>query len=64
MNAWEMRALRRTLRCALCGEPIEAGGRWYDMPDGLSLCAESDCLEEWAAAYLRLRPAFDEEEEP
>lgn len=38
--------------CDICGEKIE--GNYYEMPDGLTVCADSDCLEEWAQHYARL----------
>ena len=37
--------------CDICKEPIE--GKYYEMPDGLIVCADSDCLEEWAENYER-----------
>ena len=39
--------------CDGCGEAIGAGEAYYELPDGLRVCAESDCLADWAAAYLR-----------
>lgn len=38
--------------CDICNEPIEEGAKHYEMPDGLTVCCDSDCLEEWANAYL------------
>lgn len=35
--------------CDICKEPIE--GKYYEMPDGLIVCADSDCLEDWAENY-------------
>lgn len=40
--------------CDICKEKIE--GDYYEMPDGLIVCADSDCLEEWAANYQKWRP--------
>ena len=51
MNCWELKALPRRLCCELCGEPIEAGARYYELPDGLRVCGESDCLADWAERY-------------
>lgn len=48
-SAWRK---RRPLRCDLCGAPIEAGERYYEL-DGLCVCAESDCLLDWAAPCER-----------
>ncbi len=62
MNARELHALRRALCCDGCGEAIGAGEAYYELPDGLRVCAESDCLADWAAAYLRRRPADEEED--
>lgn len=39
--------------CDICDEEIEAGQPYYEMPDGLTVCCDSDCLEEWAAEYKR-----------
>lgn len=44
------------LICDNCGLPIGEGESYYELPDGLRICAESDCLEDWAAPYLRRRP--------
>ena len=63
MNARELHALRRCLRCACCGEPIGAGERYYELPDGMRICAESDCLADWAADFLCRRPAAEDEED-
>lgn len=38
--------------CDICDEPIEDGS-YYEMPDGLTVCCDSDCLEEWALEYKR-----------
>ena len=38
--------------CDICGEPIEDDS-YYEMPDGLTVCCDSDCLEEWAEEYKR-----------
>ena len=51
------------LFCDCCGEPIGAGERYYELPDGLTACADSDCLGDWAAPYLRRRATDDYEEE-
>lgn len=38
--------------CDICGEEIE--GAYYEMPDGLIVCAgDTDCLAEWAEEYRR-----------
>lgn len=44
--------------CDICKEEIE--GKYYEMPDGLIVCADSDCLEEWAENYVRKMVAADE----
>lgn len=44
------------LICDNCGLPIGEGESYYELPDGLKICAESDCLEDWAGPYLRRRP--------
>ena len=49
--------------CDLCGERICPEEDWYDMPDGLRVCADRHCLEDWAGAYLRRRPACEEDDE-
>lgn len=54
--------LRPRLLCAFCGMPIGEGERYYEMPDGLPVCADSDCLKDWAAPCLRLRPPEIDEE--
>lgn len=38
--------------CDICGEKLYAWGRYYEMPDGMLVCVESDCLEEWAKHYM------------
>lgn len=38
--------------CDICNEPIADGEKHYEMPDGMTVCFESDCLKEWADAYL------------
>lgn len=43
------------LICDNCGYPISEGERWYELPDGLKICADSDCLTDWASPYLRRR---------
>ena len=50
------------LICDNCGYPIGEGERWYELPDGFVICAESDCLADWADPYLRRRPMDREEE--
>lgn len=55
-NAWELRALPRRPCCELCGEEIGAGEPYYELPDGLRICAESDCLADWASAYRQRAP--------
>ena len=44
------------LICDNCGLPIGEGESYYELPDGLTICADSDCLEDWAGPYLRRRP--------
>lgn len=45
--------------CDICGEKIE--GDYYEMPDGMTVCAgDTDCLEEWAEHYAR--KAVDDDE--
>jgi hypothetical protein len=39
--------------CDMCGEKIYDWCWYYEMPDGLCVCAESDCLEDWAKNYIR-----------
>lgn len=39
--------------CDICGEPIEEGQSCYEMPDGMVICTDSDCLEIWAENYRR-----------
>lgn len=48
--------------CDCCGEEIGEGEACYDMPDGWTVCAEGDCLSEWAKPYLRRVPRDEEEE--
>ncbi|MCR5663566.1 MAG: hypothetical protein K6G17_01655 [Oscillospiraceae bacterium] len=36
--------------CDICGEPLP-DGHCYEMPDGLRVCLESDCLADWADYY-------------
>lgn len=38
--------------CDICHEPIT--GDYYEMPDGMIVCADSDCLEDWAEHYARM----------
>lgn len=57
MNTLAFRAeARPRLFCDNCGLPIGEGENYYELPDGLNICAESDCLTDWAAPYLRRRP--------
>ncbi len=64
MNWCVLRARERPrLFCSCCGLPIGEGERYYELPDGLTVCAESDCLEDWAGPYLRRRPAELNEED-
>lgn len=37
--------------CDMCGERIYFGDAHYNMPDGLLVCGDSDCLEDWAQEY-------------
>ena len=46
--------------CDCCGEAIEAGEDYYELPDGWLACAGGDCLEDWAAPYRR---RYDEEDD-
>lgn len=64
MTCYELRALRRPrLFCDCCGQPIGEGERCYELPDGLTVCADSDCLADWAAPYLRRCAAENDWEE-
>lgn len=38
------------MECDICHEPIEDS--FFELPDGMIVCTDSDCLEEWAKAYL------------
>ncbi len=49
-------------RCDLCGAEIAPGERYYELPDGWTVCGGSDCLEDWAALYRRRRLALEEDE--
>ncbi len=61
MIFFDERHLRRLApRCNCCGEPIEAGERYYELPDGYTVCADSDCLTDWAAPYRRTRQQPEE----
>lgn len=42
--------------CDVCGEPIEEGDDYYELPDGYVICTEKDCLEEWLWEYRRSEP--------
>ncbi|MGX8692163.1 MAG: hypothetical protein ACSW8E_00205 [Clostridia bacterium] len=44
------------LICDNCGFPIGEGEPYFELPDGLTVCAESDCLADWASPYRRHRP--------
>ena len=50
--------------CDNCGFPIGEGERYYELPDGWIVCADSDCLADWASPYLRRRPMDRDWEEP
>lgn len=64
MKSHELRALQRhRLFCDCCGLPIGEGERYYELPDGLAVCAESDCLTDWASPYLRRRPIQEDWED-
>lgn len=39
--------------CDVCGEPIEEGDSYYEMPDGYIVCTDDECLHEWAWEYKR-----------
>ena len=41
-----------TARCDLCGEPITLDDKYYALPDGTTLCADDDCLEQWLKSYV------------
>lgn len=56
MTCYELRTFRRRLCCDCCGVPIGEGERYYELPDGLRVCAESDCMTDWATPYRRVRP--------
>lgn len=43
------------LSCDVCGEVIEVDDIYYEMPDGVTVCADSECLHEWAWEYRRQR---------
>ncbi len=57
------RPRRPALCCDCCGEPIAAGERCYELPDGFTVCADSDCLSSWAVPYRRIRQTDEEEKE-
>lgn len=40
--------------CDICGEQIYDDDPRYELPDGKTVCTSSDCLEDWAADYLKL----------
>lgn len=39
--------------CDMCGAEITPEDMYYELPDGLIVCAESDCLEDWAREYKK-----------
>lgn len=62
MNCLELRATEPAAAvCEVCGQEIESGESCYEMPDGLRVCGESDCLRDWAAPYLVRAPERREE---
>lgn len=40
--------------CDICGEQIFSDEARYELPDGKVICADPDCLSEWAADYERV----------
>lgn len=50
------RFLRPRLCCDCCGAPIGEDESYYELPDGLTVCRDSDCLADWAAPYQRRSP--------
>lgn len=42
--------------CAVCGEPIEPGDAYYELPDGLIICTDKDCAAEWLWEYRQCEP--------
>lgn len=39
-------------RCDLCGEPILLDDKYYELPDGTTLCTDADCLDQWLESYI------------
>ena len=40
--------------CDICKEDIYPGEKYYEMPDGLTVCDfDFDCLQAWAKDYRR-----------
>lgn len=37
--------------CDVCGRALYPGDRHYRLPDGMLLCDDYDCREEWIAEY-------------
>lgn len=37
--------------CDVCRHPVYIGEKHYRMPDGVLLCDDYMCLEEWAKEY-------------
>ena len=42
--------------CDVCGARIDPGDVYYTMPDGMTVCAESDCTEAWLEDYAMCVP--------
>ena len=40
--------------CALCGEPIYVGEKYYALPSGEAVCDYGDCIDEWLSEYTRI----------
>ena len=40
--------------CDICNERIYPDETYYDLPDGLRLCDNSDCLDEWLDDYKHI----------
>lgn len=39
--------------CDVCAREIWEGDDFYELPDGMILCDDYECLIEWAQAYRR-----------
>lgn len=47
--------MEEVMSCDVCGEVIEPGQVYFNMPDGVTVCDDSDCLEVWAEIYKTRR---------